>query len=53
MSRPGVQEFLRSLLEALDDLPPTLAARLEELLNSPHVDRSQALRQLFEELAGD
>jgi hypothetical protein len=53
MSRPSVQEFLRTLLEALEDLPPDLAPRFEELLNSPHVDRSQAIRQLFEELAGD
>jgi hypothetical protein len=53
MSHIGVEQFLRTLLEALDDVPPELAARLEELLNSPHVDRPQAIRQLFEELAGD
>jgi hypothetical protein len=53
MSRPSVQEFLRTLLEALEDLPPDLAPRFEALLNSPPADRSQAIRQLFEEVAGD
>jgi ribbon-helix-helix CopG family protein len=53
MSRPSAEEFLRTLLEALEGLPPDLALRLEELLKNEHVDRSQAIRQLFEELAGD
>ncbi len=53
MSRPSAEEFLRTLLDTLEDLPPDLARRLEELLKNEHVDRSQAIRQLFEELAGD
>ena len=53
MNRPSAQEFLQALLETLDDLPPDLARRLEEVLNNEHVDRSQAIRQLFEEFAGD
>jgi predicted anti-sigma-YlaC factor YlaD len=53
MYRPNEQEFLRALLEALDDLPPEFARRLEEVLAKEHVDRSQAIRQLFEEVAGE
>ena len=50
--RPGVRRIAVWYWE-LEDLPPDLAPRFEELLNSPHGDRSQAIRQLFEELAGD
>lgn len=53
MHRPSAQEFLRTLLEALDDLPPDVARRLEEVLTKEVVDRSQAIRQLFEDCAGD
>jgi predicted Zn-dependent protease with MMP-like domain len=53
MHRPSAQEFLQALLEALDDLPADFARRLEEVLKQEHLDRSQALRQLFEEFAGD
>ena len=53
MHRPTAQEFLRDLLEALDDLPPDFLRRFEELLTKPEVDRSVAIRQLFEEFAGD
>jgi hypothetical protein len=53
MHRPSAEEFLLALLEGLDDLPPELARRLAEVLARPHVDRSQAIRQLFEEFAGD
>jgi hypothetical protein len=53
MHRPSAQEFLRTLLDTLDDLPPDFARRVEEVLKQERVDRSQALRQLFEELAGD
>jgi hypothetical protein len=53
MFRPSAQEFLQALLDALDDLPPDLARRFEEVLKKEDVDRSQAIRQLFEELAGD
>jgi Ribbon-helix-helix protein, copG family len=53
MHRPSAREFLHSLFETLDDLPPELARRLEEVLKKEGVDRSQAIRQLFEEFAGE
>jgi hypothetical protein len=53
MHRPSAQEFLQALLETLEDVPPEFARRLEEVLKQAHVDRSQALRQVFEEFAGD
>ena len=53
MFRPSAEEFLQGLLEALDDLPPDLARRFEEILKQKDADRSQAIRQLFEEFAGD
>jgi hypothetical protein len=53
MHRPSAEEFLLTLLETLDELPPDLAPRLAALLKKDHVDRSAAIRQLFEELAGE
>jgi predicted Zn-dependent protease with MMP-like domain len=53
MSRPSAQEFLQTLLEALDDLPADFARRFEEVLKQEDVDRSQAIRQLFEDVAGE
>ena len=53
MHRPSAQEFLQALLETLDDLPPDLARRFDEILKNDQADRSQAIRQLFEESAGD
>lgn len=53
MHRPSAQEFLRTLLETIDDLPPDFARRLEEVLVKEEADRSQAIRQLFEDLAGE
>ncbi len=53
MYRPSAQEFLQALLEALDDLPPDFARRFEEILKSDTVDRAQAIRQLFEDVAGE
>ena len=53
MHRPSAQEFLQALLETLDDLPIDVAHRFEEILKNDAADRSQAIRQLFEELAGD
>ena len=53
MHRPSAQEFLQALLETLDDLPPDFARRFEEVLKQEHPDRSQAIRQLFEDLAGE
>jgi ATP/maltotriose-dependent transcriptional regulator MalT len=53
MHRPSAEEFLQALLETLDDVPPDLARRFEEILKNHQGDRSQAIRQLFEELAGD
>jgi len=53
MHRPSAEEFLRALLEAMDELPPDFARRFEEVLKQDHPDRSQAIRQLFEDLAGE
>jgi hypothetical protein len=53
MHRPSAQEFLQTLLETLDDLPPDFARRLEEILKKEDVDRSQAIRRLFEDFAGE
>ena len=53
MHRPNAEEFLLTLLESLDELPPDLAQRFATLLKKDHVDRSTAIRQLFEELAGE
>lgn len=53
MHHASADEFLRTLLETLDELPPEFARRLEEVVKQEHVDRSQAIRQLFEEFAGD
>lgn len=53
MHRPSAQEFLQALLDTLDDLPTDLARRFEEILKNGGPDRSQAIRQLFEEFAGD
>ena len=53
MYRPSAQEFLQALLEALDELPPDFARRFEEVLKKEDGDRSQTIRQLFEDFAGD
>jgi hypothetical protein len=51
MHRPSAEEFLLTLLETMDELPPDLAQRIAALLKRDHVDRSAAIRQLFEEVA--
>jgi len=53
MHRPSAEEFLQALLETLDDLPPDFARRFEEVVKKEDADRSQAIRQLFEEFAGE
>ena len=53
MQRPSAQEFLLTLLEALEDLPPDFSRRFADLLNKKDEDRAQAIRQLFDEFAGD
>ncbi len=53
MHRPTAQDFLVELLESLDDLPPDLSRRLADVLEKDGADRTQAIRRLFEELAGD
>jgi hypothetical protein len=53
MHRPSAEEFLLTLLDTLDDLPAELAQRFSELLKRDDVDRSAAIRQLFEDVAGD
>jgi hypothetical protein len=52
MPRPSAEEFLLTLLDGLQDLPPDFGPRLAALLAQPHVDRAQAIRQLFEDFAG-
>ena len=51
--RPSAQEFLQEVLERMDDLPADFRRRFEEVLKKPHVDRAQAIRQLFEDYAGE
>ena len=53
MHRPSAEEFLQALLETLDNLPPDLAHRFAEVLKKEEAERSQAIRQLFEDAAGD
>lgn len=53
MHRPSAVEFLRALLETLDDLPPDFTQRLEAVLKKDTTDRAQAIRELFEDAAGD
>lgn len=53
MPRPTAEEFLVTLLDGLDNLPPDLARRLAEILKQSDADRSQAIRRLFEEFAGE
>jgi hypothetical protein len=53
MHRPSAEEFLLTLLKTLDGLPPDLARRFADLLKNDHVDRASAIRQLFEDVAGD
>ncbi len=53
MLRPNEREFLQQVLETLKDPPPGLAQRFTEILGRKDIDRAQAIRQLFEELAGD
>jgi hypothetical protein len=53
MHRPSADEFVLSLLPALKDLPPDFVQRLAEIMKQQPVDRAQALKQLFEEFAGD
>jgi hypothetical protein len=53
MHRQSADEFLLTILDALDDLPPDFAVRFVDVLKRDEEDRSQAIRQLFEEAAGD
>jgi hypothetical protein len=53
MHRPSAEEFLLTLLESLDQLPPELAQHFAALLKTDHVDRSAAIRQLFEDAASE
>jgi metal-responsive CopG/Arc/MetJ family transcriptional regulator len=53
MHRPSADEFLLTLLKTLDELPPDLAQRFDALLKKEHVDRSAAIRQLFEDVSGE
>ena len=53
MHCPNAEEFLLTLLETLDELPPDLAQRLAAVLKKDDVDRSVAIRQLFEDVASE
>jgi hypothetical protein len=53
MYRPSAEEFLRALLEGLEDLPPDFARRFEEVLKTENADRAHVIRQLFEDVAGE
>jgi hypothetical protein len=53
VQRPSAEEFLLTLLETLDELPPDLARRFAEMLKKDDLDRSAAIRQLFEDVAGE
>jgi hypothetical protein len=53
MHRQSAEEFLLAVLETLDDLPPDLVKRLTEVLKDEGADRSQAIRQLFEDVASE
>ena len=53
MHRPSAQEFLQALLETVPDLPPDFVRRFADVLNIEDADRSQAIRQLFEDFAGE
>jgi hypothetical protein len=47
--RPNELEFLKEVLADVEDLPPDLARRLVELVESKPEDRAQAIRRLIEE----
>ena len=53
MHRPDAHEFLLALLESMEDLPPDLSRRFAELLRKEETDRSQAIRQLLEDLSSE
>jgi hypothetical protein len=53
MHRPSAQEFLQAMLATLDDLPPDFIRRFEDVLKKDDADRSQLIRQLFEDVAGE
>ena len=53
MHRPNAHEFLQALLDTLEDLPPDFARRFAEILKKNELDRPQAIRLLFEDVAGD
>ena len=53
MHRPSAKEFLLALLETLDEVPPDLPERFAAVLNKDDGERSVAIRQLFEDAAGE
>jgi hypothetical protein len=53
MHRPSAQEFLLELLKTIEDLPADFAERFEQVLKNNEADRSQAIRKLFEDAAGE
>ena len=53
MHRPTAQEFVLKLLETLENLPPDFTQRFAEILTKAEGDRSQAIRRLFEDCAGE
>lgn len=53
MHRSSAQEFLLTVLEALEDLPPDFVKRFAEVLKTTEQDRSQAIRKLVEDSTRD
>jgi hypothetical protein len=53
MHRSSAEDFIRALLETLDDLPNDFIQRLEGVLKKDTPDRAQAIRELFEDAGGD
>ena len=49
MHRPSAEEFLLTLLETLDGLPPDLALRFAELLKKDTPDRSSAIDVTYDD----
>lgn len=49
MQRPNPREFLRSVLEEVEDLPEGFAERLEAAADMPRDERVDAIEKLIED----
>lgn len=52
LQRPAVRELMAEVLGGLEELPASLAERLDSLIEATE-DRAVAIRELFEELSRD